>query len=190
MKLRGKVGLKIVLLAFFVCTLVYVATSVMFSGLVEVILTRFSNANDLNSLTTGRVGLWKSYIDEMFSNVKVFFLGRGFTNVKINGRASHNTILQMFYQFGLLGFPFVVYWIVCFYRSGMQTVRGQKRFNLRIFMIAVGAFVPWMAIDTLFFDEFFLFQMYMCLALSSFQTEQLSKRFDKSERDNQLGGKI
>lgn len=190
LKLRGKVGLKIVLLAFIVCAVVYVATSVMFSDLVEVILTRFSSATDIDSLTTGRVELWRSYIDEIFGNVKVFFLGQGFTNVKVNGRASHNTILQSLYQFGLLGVPFVIYWIVCFYKVEQQTITGTRRFNLSVLMVLIGTFAPWMAIDVLFFDEFFLFQVYMCLALSSFQTELLSKRFDKSERDDQLGGKI
>ena len=32
-------------------------------------------------------------------------------------------------------------------------------------MVFVGIFVPWLALDSLFFDEFFLFQWYMIAAL-------------------------
>jgi hypothetical protein len=163
-RMRGRAGLKIVLLGFVICTAGFVATSMMFNGLIEVIVTRFSSAKDLNSLTTGRIALWESYIQEIVGNVKVFFLGRGFTDIKVNGLASHNTILQAFYQFGLLGVPVLVYWITCFFRSENPGNRSLKHPDLKIWMIGIGTFLPWMAIDILLFDDFFLLQWYVFIA--------------------------
>lgn len=143
----------------------FIATSALFSELIEVIVMRFSFANDLNSFTTGRIRLWDSYIKEIMGNAKVFFFGKGFTDVKVNGRASHNTIIQIFYQFGLIGAPMLLYWVVCFFREASQTGQQRRKPWLRILIIAIGSFIPWMAIDVLFADEFFLLQWYMLIAL-------------------------
>lgn len=178
LKKRGQAGLKFVVLSCFVGLAAYIATSELFSGLIEVIATRFSRSSDFNSFTTGRANIWKSYIDEMFSELKVLFLGKGFSNVKIGERGSHNSIIQLFYQFGLVGVPVIVYWIVSFYRSSLRKLRNRKLFGLNQLMVFVGTFVPWVAIDILFFDEFFLFQWYMLASL-----EQCSAQSDRAYCD-------
>lgn len=173
LRARGRAGLKMIFLVGLSAVIVFVTTSTLFQGLIEVIVTRFSSADDLDSLTTGRIGLWESYIGEIVGNVKVFFLGRGFTNIKVNGRGSHNTILQMFYQFGLLGTPILVYWIGCFYKPDYKITKNTSKFDLKAWIIAIGAFAPWMAIDALFFDEFFLLQAYVYMALQNFAQNPL-----------------
>ena len=42
---------------------------------------------------------------------RVFFLGKGFTNVKLEGRGSHSTPIQTFFQFGFIGVPVLIYWV-------------------------------------------------------------------------------
>lgn len=163
LKMRGKLGLKTFLLIGLLIAVGYIATSALFSGLIKVLLTRFSFTKDMESFTTGRTTLWRIYIQELLSNVKVFFLGRGFADIKINGRASHSTIIQLFYQFGLIGVPALVYWISCFFR---ETKQISGRFNLKKAIVLIGVFAPWLAIDALFFDEFFLLQWYMLIALN------------------------
>ena len=165
LKMRGRAGLKIVLILAMAMLVSYIATSALFGGLIEVLLTRFSSTRDLESFTTGRIGLWESYFLEIFSEIKVFFLGRGFTNIKVNGRSSHNTIIQSFFQLGIIGVPVLCYWIIFFYRKVFQVERRRRMFNLKILIVSVGCFLPWMAIDILFFDEFFLLQWYVLLAL-------------------------
>jgi hypothetical protein len=83
----------------------------------------------------------------------VFFLGHGFTNMMIDERASHSTVIQIFYQFGLLGVPVLIYWIVSFFRINTQGANVGKVFRLRYLMIYAGVFGPWLALDLLFFDE-------------------------------------
>lgn len=175
LRLRGRMGLKIVLLSCFLGAAIFITTSALFGDLIDVIFTRFSGASDMDSLTTGRLGLWKSYVDEIFSDFKVFFLGRGFSNIKVNGRGSHNTIIQVFYQLGLLGVPALICWIVGFYRSGKYAGMKRKKFGLHQLMIFVGTFVPWLAIDAMFFDEFFLLQWYMLVALAQSGTPETAK---------------
>lgn len=165
LKMRGRGGLKIVLLACFLWGLVYIATSAMFSSLIDVLVARFATTRDLNSFTTGRIRLWNSYFNAIVSDVKVFFLGRGFTNIKINDRASHSTLIQIFYQFGLIGSPVLVYWIFSFYRNSRHKQKKHKPIEMGQLMVFVGVFVPWLAIDILFFDEFFLFQWFVLVAL-------------------------
>ena len=183
LKLKGKTGLKITMLICLSAGVIYIATSALFRGLITVLLTRFGSTKDLDSFTTGRTGLWINYLKEFFGSAKVFFLGRGFTNIKINGRASHNTIIQFFYQFGILGIPVLIYWIACFFRDSKTTKRTRKPLDLKIWIVFIGAFVPWLAIDALFFDEFFLLQWYMLLALNYLGEEQ-----EPSEIENGLDG--
>ena len=166
-KMKGRAGLKFVLIVFLIIGAVFFATSVVFSGLIQVIVTRFSATKDLNSFTTGRVDLWLSYFRELFGEIKVFFLGKGLTNIKVNGRGSHNSIIQMVYQVGMLGMPIMIYWIVCFWRESFVDKKRMSFFDIKILMILIGCFFPWMAIDILFFDEFFLLQWYALLAMIS-----------------------
>lgn len=190
LKLRGRAGLKIALLACSAWACIYIASSLVFSNLIDVIVTRFLFSRDLDSFTTGRISLWKNYINEIFGNIKVFFLGRGITDIKINGRASHNTIIQIFYQFGLLGSFAIIYWINCFFQS-VPKVNGRSiHFNLNMLMVIVGSVVPWLAIDALFFDEFFLLQMYMYLAIFEFGQCEYQRIFPNTKTDIQQGGKL
>ena len=183
LKLRGRAGLKIILLVCLVSACMYITSSLMFNDLIEVILTRFSFANDLDSFTTGRISLWQSYVNEIFGNIKVFFLGRGITNIKINGRGSHNTIIQIFYQLGVIGFVAIIYWVSCFFQNIPKSDSRPIHFNLKLLMVVVGSFVPWLAIDALFFDEFFLLQMYMCLAIHEFGQCEYQRIFPNIKTD-------
>ena len=168
LKKRGQRGLKLIVLSCFVGVAAYIATSALFSGLIEVILTRFSRSRDFNSFTTGRARLWGIYIEKIFGSFKVLLLGTGYTNVMIDGRASHSTVIQFFYQFGLLGAPVMIYWIISFFRSNLQENNKQKFFSLNQLTVFVGAFIPWLALDMLFFDEFFLIQWYMLASLKQY----------------------
>lgn len=165
LKMRGRAGLKIVLLIGIVLAGIFITTSVIFSDLIEVLMTRFSFTTNLDSFTTGRIGLWESYIQEILSNTKIFFLGRGFTDIKINGRASHNTIIQMIFQFGLVGVPVLIYWITCFFGKVSGNEQKRSSVDLKMMIVIVGTVMPWLAIDILFFDEFFLLQWYILAAL-------------------------
>lgn len=172
LRMRGKAGLKMVLLLCLLAVAIFIATSTLFSGLIKVLMTRFASTKDFNSFTTGRVELWIDYIIEIFANAKVFFLGKGFTNVKLEGRASHNTILQIVFQLGLVGAAVLIYWIVCFFRETGQIPGRHRKKDMKGMIVFVGCFAPWLAIDALFFDEFFLLQWFMLVALIDLRSDR------------------
>lgn len=174
LKMRGRFGQKTMLIVFGVMATVYIATSSLFGGLIDVVLTRFSYASDLDSFTTGRTELWKAYFDEIINDWKTLFLGKGFTNVKVNGRASHNTIIQMIFQFGIIGTPVLVGWIVNFWRNINISEHTKKMSEIGALILIVGTFLPWIAIDALFFDEFFLFQWYCFMGIQALQPTFMS----------------
>jgi hypothetical protein len=163
--MRGKMALKVIVLIALALVTIYVVTSTVFKGLLEVFVLRFSSSNDLDSFTTGRIELWESYVLELFKDMKVFFFGKGFTNIKLNDRSSHSTPLQIVYQLGLTGMVVLMAWVVCFYRDTSRKHLRVKRLTLNLTMVLVGVVLPWFAIDILFFDEFFLLQWYLFIAM-------------------------
>lgn len=84
-------------------------------------------------------------------------LGSGYTSVTLGTKASHNTIIQGVFQFGLIGLPALCAWLVMTLRRASGG-SGCRR-NAFLFM-CVGVALPWMALDILFFDEFFLLPVY------------------------------
>lgn len=171
LKLRGRLGLKISLLAGCAAAIALLTTSAILTSLVDVIATRFSFATDVSGFTTGRTDLWKMYLEEFGESFKLLCLGSGFTNVMINGRASHNTILQAFYQLGLVGVPFLVAWVVGFFRNGLSSAKGKLPVFYTI-MLLLGVVLPWFALDMLFFDDFFLMQWYLLMGLCQLRNEE------------------
>jgi len=164
-KMRGRAGLRMVLLFGGALLALYVASSAMFSDLIEVLLARFSYTTDLSSFTTGRTELWAGYVEALLSDIRLLLLGTGFTNVKYDDYASHNTILQILYQFGILGTPMLIAWVLLFFQDLFKVPKLEKRQLINVLILLSGAFIPWLALDALFFDEFFLLQWFVYMGM-------------------------
>ncbi len=127
-----------------------------------IVLRRFSDSGSLSQLTTGRLDLWINYIRTLLNDGKLCFLGVGLENIKLNGRSSHSTVLQIFYQLGLLGTTLLAAWEWYFLKDSLKNFLPKVP---QILLMGVGIFLPWMALDLLFFDEFFLLQLYFAAGL-------------------------
>ena len=169
---KGKLTRKAALILGLLVFLVYVASSSLFRDKIDVILTRFSWADNASELTTGRTDLWKIYLTAIFDSPRLLLLGQGFTNVLIAPKASHNTLIQLVYQFGIFGGTLLVAWQWGLYREiiGRQRLADVKA--IRTAMLAAGAILPWIALDILFFDELFLIPAYVYIGIQ----ELCSKR--------------
>lgn len=128
--------------------------------------TRFSYASSVSELTTGRTDLWQTYINEFIHNPVLVLLGEGFSSVIIGKRASHNTIIQGVFQFGIIGFPFLIAWFVITIKNLISNISDKKPHFLYILLMGVGIVLPWMALDIIFFDELFLLPVYGALAVA------------------------
>ena len=160
---KGHRTSKFRLLLGILCAGAVIVSSSAFEPLFEVIDERFSYAANISQLTTKRTDLWMDYLNEFAHNVSLTLLGHGYTSVTLHGWASHNTSIQSVYQFGLLGAPLLFIWVALTLkrvRQGLKASRSNWRYTL---LMLVGVVIPWIALDILFFDEFFLLPVYVVL---------------------------
>ena len=145
-----------------------VLSSTVFQDLLQIVDSRFASASNLAELTTGRTDLWLGYLDEFSHNAWLTILGEGYTDVTLNGRASHNTLIQGIFQFGVFGFPLILCWV---FLTIKDVVAGMAISDINwksAVLMGIGVVVPWMALDILFFDEFFLLPVYAALGIRYF----------------------
>lgn len=166
LRMRGRGGLKLLLLVLVAAAVVFVASSVVFRELIDTIFDRFAAANNMLDLTTHRSTIWKNYIIAILTDPKVLLVGKGMTEALVNGSADHNSLIQLVFQFGLIGLPLVAAWCLNFGRSAQAEPNAQRRSPLAVLMLIGGCFLPWFAVSILFFDEFFLIQWFFALALT------------------------
>ncbi len=160
----GRWGLLIGIL----CVGAIVLSSTVFQDLLQIVDSRFASASNLAELTTGRTDLWLGYLDEFSHNAWLTILGEGYTDVTLNGRASHNTLIQGIFQFGVFGFPLILCWV---FFTIKDVVAGMAISDINwksAVLMGIGVVVPWMALDILFFDEFFLLPVYAALGIRYF----------------------
>ncbi len=134
--------------------IIVVLASGAFSEIIDQYLFRFGKADDASSLTTGRSDLWMEYFNFFVNNPLDLFIGQGYTSIFKEGvhKASHNTIIQCVYQFGVLGCVFLVSGFGTFVVSaGVKKIKPSY-----VVLLLVACFSMWMGLDLLFFDDLFL----------------------------------
>ena len=159
MEKNGRGGNRTRIFMGVLCATAIVITSSAFKELIRIIDDRFAYAANLSQITTGRTELWKMYIDKLTHNGLLAVFGEGYTSVNLNRKASHNTVIQSIYQFGLVGVPLLAAWVYCELKSVIDEARIKIKWKYALLM-AIGIALPWMALDILFFDEFFLLPVY------------------------------
>ncbi|MBR2339004.1 MAG: hypothetical protein IKA63_06020, partial [Clostridia bacterium] len=159
---KGKLSTKLTLFFVIFVGVCFLVSATFFSDLMDMMLSRILKSRNLSDLTTKRIDLWIQYFLALKEEPALLFFGRGATKILINGRASHNTVIQLIYQFGVLGFTSLVGWLICYIKTMLLDVKfGSKNF-IWLCLLLVGTIGPWMALDLLFFDEFFLMPIYIC----------------------------
>lgn len=143
-----------------VCAVLVILSSNAFQSLIDIMDARFSYNATISDITTGRTELWLSYLNEFHVNAPLTLLGQGFTDVVLDGGASHNTLIQGVYQFGLIGFPILIAWMFFMLKKSLPVTENIRLHKGGIVLFCIGVVLPWMALDILFFDEFFLLPAY------------------------------
>lgn len=159
---KGDISIKMLLLFSIFIGVAFVLSSTVFNDLLEMVFQRFrTDGSSLDSMTTHRTEGWQNYINEMKSDLSLLLGGRGYTNVLVDGRASHNTVLQIVYQTGVLGVGLMLAWGVAYIHSMIVGVRIKYSMLMPVLILITGALGPWLGLDMLFFDEFFLLPLYI-----------------------------
>lgn len=69
----------------------------------DIVFERLSQADDIESLTTGRSRIWKEYLSYFAEHAELLIFGRGLGAGLINRSASHNTYIDILYYLGIVG---------------------------------------------------------------------------------------
>lgn len=182
-RMRGKGSIKLLIYGMLMLVTVFIASSTVFKNLLDIMITRILLGDQtLNGFTTGRIEIWKNYINEIFHNAKILLVGNGMKNALVEGRASHNTIIQSVFQFGFLGVPFMIAW--CWNFMQLSSLKGIRKHNRLggLLMLIVGCTVPWLAIDVLFFDDFFIVQWFLQIGFQFVVTGDAEKEIEAAEK--------
>ncbi len=171
MFIRGRLSAKLMIILTGLVGAAFLLSTTIFTDLVSMMLSRFSSSNNLSDFTTGRVDLWIKYLNAFIEDPYLLLFGKGFTSTLLFEKATHNTILQSIYQFGLVGSAFLVGWVVCCVRILLGETKILWSDLAKIFLMLLGIFGPWLALDLLFFDEFFLMIVYVCVGIKFIEKE-------------------
>ncbi len=156
--LRKNANKKITIIIGIAGVILFILFSDMFTDEINYYIFRFGMANDASTLTTGRSDLWLNYISFLSNNPFMMLFGQGYTQVLPDFNAgSHNTIIQTLYQFGIAGTILIIFWLREFNKEVIIKAKTNKTASQICFVVLFGiaCFVPWLALDMLFFDEFF-----------------------------------
>lgn len=171
---RGNINGKIALVFGILCAGAVFLSSSAVQKLLSIVEVRFSYASNVSELTTGRTDLWMRYFYEFTHNILLTLFGVGYTSVTLENAASHNTIIQGVFQFGVLGFPALCAWMAFTLKRASGSMLRYYRLNYSLLM-SIGVVLPWMALDILFFDEFFLLPIYAVIGITySMQNAEIS----------------
>ena len=166
MSQRGRISTKIVMVITLFLVALFILSSSVFTDLLDLMVSRLDNAATLSDFTTRRVDLWDSYVRALGNDGRLLLFGNGYSDTLVNGRAAHNSLIQAVFLFGIVGCIFMVAWLVCFVRNMLGDGPRVRRLDwAQGTILILGCLGPWMALDYLFFDEFFLIPLYLCVAV-------------------------
>ncbi len=163
---RGRLSGKVTMLMAVFVGGAYILTSILFTDLLDMMMERFVGAgNSLSEFTTKRSDLWLNYMRTFEDNPLVLLFGKGYTDDLVNGRGSHNVVIQLVYQFGLVGTLLTFVWFYEYCKIVLRTVRLKMGHIVQTLLVIGGTFGPWLGLDLLMFDEFFILPFFVFLGI-------------------------
>ena len=121
-----------------ICALALIFNKYLFS-----IVTRFYTENNygggLNTITTGRLDIWKWYFKHITSSILYILFGCGITVNSLNGFTPHCFYLSLLYRFGVVGVLVIIYILIFIFKQNKTNKDICWYFPLSI--ILVNAFV-------------------------------------------------
>lgn len=153
---KGKITQKVSIITFVILSLILILESSFFEQLINMYIIRFNQIDNMSNLTSGRSNIWVSYFDTMANNMSLLILGNGYAGVRYGlTMAAHNTLIQIIYEFGIIGSTIIAIWIAII----SKIYKVHNRLNISKFilisMFIIACFGPFLSLDMLFFDDFF-----------------------------------
>lgn len=172
---KGKASVKITLVFTLIVVGLFLLSSTVFTDMMGTLLSRFGQATNWSELTTGRTEVWARYLKAMFEDPMLLLFGQGYTDVIIGEKPTHNTVIEAVFQFGLVGVGLIAAWFVFYVQTLLDGTKVQRGQIAQLALLLLGTFGPWMALDYVFFDEFFLLPIYACMAVRYLSRPQVAE---------------
>lgn len=112
-----------------------------------------SNAVNINTLTTGRIEIWKRYISYI-GQTDSWVFGNGMYFPMPYGRAAHNIILQVLYYIGIIGGMLYINCLKTIYKTTLENYEITGMSNIGIF-IFLSLFAIILFLDMMFLETFY-----------------------------------
>lgn len=143
-----------------------------FSGSISSLDVVFSRlqGKSLNKLTTGRVDLWRSYIQNIIEESKYLMFGRSINYPLLNEEAAHNTYIQLIYYLGIIGTT----WLMLILHR-MSSIRKQKK-NLLNYSVLITILAMYFFLSELFYFDV-PFHLILCILVMNFDMNYTSLHY-------------
>ena len=124
---------------------------------VQLILMRMDDSTNINEFTTNRSDTWIKYAEALWDDFDFFLIGVNRSDTILGRHVTHNTFLQIWWKLGLAGISLVLSWFVLVWnKCKKKNISG----TLMMFIGCLGATI---ALDLLFFEQFFWFFVYFVI---------------------------
>ena len=156
--------------------LLFIFFSGFFNNIISMYSTRFQIAKESSDLTTGRTDIYSNYINYFFNHPINMIMGQGYTDLlyeDFSYKASHNSFIQSIYQFGIIGTCILLLWVKTIIED-IKLLRNRVNIYDKLILI-IGFIGPWLAIDILFFDDFF-YLLFLFLILYNYGGNTYDKK--------------
>ena len=119
-----------------VALVVFVLVLILSIDYLIAIYNRFTSGGHssiMDNLTTGRIDIWKQYIDRWLKSPITFLFGNGYTSQKISTKQyEHSIYIAFLYQFGIVGTALIISTLVWTLKKNSKL---QKNFSCYIPLI-------------------------------------------------------
>ena len=163
---KGRISSKLTMILALAVGGMYILSSIVLTDLLDMMIDRFAGVGNISDFTTKRSELWVSYLRVFEEEPLVLLFGKGYTNNLINGRGSHNVLIQSVYQFGLVGSAMLLVWLFQYMKNVLRGMRFKTGHTVQLLILLGGAIGPWLALDLLMFDEFFIIPYFVFLGMT------------------------
>lgn len=130
------------------------------NGYITRLLQDSESNSDMSSVTTGRWGIWETYLNAIFEDPKLLFLGKGIGGSLVNSSGAHNTYIEFIYYLGIVGTTIYL----CVLKSVIAL--PHKKRNALLYVPIMVVLIRFLAVGVLVYDNVWFYYALICLMWS------------------------
>ena len=158
--------------------LIFIVVGIMFGlsffagkiDALDIILSRFNEADNVASFTTGRSTIWIDYMKYLLKNPMVLLFGKGLGADLLTKSAAHNTYIDLLYYLGVFGSILLINIFKIFINvKGKKTKRNFLNYGIWICILIMYFFLS----ELFYFD--WAFHIIIAILVSKTNMENFQK---------------